>query len=307
MFVVGVAKAGTTSLYYYLKQHPEIYLSPIKETHYFSTDIKVEEFSKLYKTHTFLDLESYFSKRPLEELALSFVRKEEHYKALFEDRKEEKIVGECSPSYLNSETALKNIYKYNPEAKIIVSLRNPISRSFSHYLMALRLGHTKDPFRIAFEKDRNAPNKGWGKTELFYDLSMYAEQLKRLYAIFPKEQIKVVLFEDLISRTAETMQECFSFLNLSPIQINQTEAHNVASVPKNRAFNHFIVKTGIKKTTAKLIGKKIKRKAGDLLYQKNKQIKITQEDKAFLRKLYAEDIKKTAKIIQKDLSGWLKE
>lgn len=307
MFVVGVAKAGTTSLYHYMKQHPEIYLSPIKETHYFSTDIKVEDFSSLYKTHTFLDLASYFSKKPYQELALSFIRKEEHYKALFEDRTEEKIIGECSPSYLYSESALKNIQTYNPDAKIIVSLRNPITRSFSHYLMALRLGHTKDSFITAFEKDRNAPNKGWGKTELFYDLSMYALQLKRLYALFPSEQIKIILFEELINKTTETMQECFDFLGVKPFQVVETEAHNTATVPKNKAFNHFIVKTGLKKTAANLLGKRMKRKAGSLIYSKNNLMKISKEDKAFLKKLYAEDIRKTAEIIQMDLSGWLKE
>lgn len=158
-FVVGAAKAGTTSIYHYLKSHNDIYLSPIKEPHFFSTDIKIQDFTSTYKKHTFLDLDSYFKEKPYEELALSFVKDMEQYYKLFEDHKNEKAVGECSPSYLYSEKAALNIFNFNKDAKIIISLRNPIKRAYSHYLMALRLGQTDLDFREAFEQDLKQEKK----------------------------------------------------------------------------------------------------------------------------------------------------
>lgn len=304
-FVVGAAKAGTTSLYYYLKQHPNIYLSPIKETHYFSTDIAVAEFSETYKKHTFLDLDSYFSEKPYKELALSFVQKKEHYKKLFEECKNEKAIGECSPSYLFSKEAPQNIYNHNPKAKIIISLRNPISRSFSHYLMALRIGQTSLSFKKAFEKDMASTNKGWGKTELFYELSMYSEQITRFVELFPEEQIKFILFEDLVKNTATIIKECHQFLDIKPLDTLEIEKHNAASIPKYKKINHFFVKTGIKNASGKILGEVRKEKIKKLVFDDKKIPKINEEDKAFLLELYKEDILKTQKIINKDLSAWL--
>lgn len=304
-FVVGAAKAGTTSLYHYLKQHPNIYLSPIKETHYFSTDIAVTEFSETYKKHTFLDLDSYFSEKPYKELALSFVQKKEHYQKLFEDCKNEKAIGECSPSYLFSKEAPQNIYNYNSKAKIIISLRNPVSRSFSHYLMALRIGQTSLSFKKAFEKDMASTNKGWGKTELFYDLSMYSKQITRFVKLFSKEQIKFILFDDLVNNTTAIIKECHQFLDIKPIDPLKIEKHNAASIPKHKRLNHFFVKTGIKNASGKILGEAGKKKFKSFVFDGKKIPKINDEDKALLLKLYKEDILKTQKIINKDLSAWL--
>lgn len=306
-FVVGAAKAGTTSIYHYLKLHNDIYLSPIKEPHYFSTDIRVEEFSSTYLKHTFLDLESYFAEKPYKELALSFVKDLDQYYLLFEDSKGETAIGECSPSYLYSKTAAKNIYGFNKDSKIIISLRNPIYRAFSHYLMALRIGQTSLSFREAFEKDLNEEEKGWGVSELFYELGLYSGQLQKYYDLFPKDQIKIILFDDLANDNTSTIKGIHKFLNVEDQNIEENKKYNSASVPKNPKLNRLMVKSGIKNFVGDLIGDEVKDKMKNVLFNEKDIPEISEDDINYLRELYKEDIMKTSEIIDKDLSFWLEE
>jgi len=306
-FVVGAAKSGTTSIYHYLKSHNDIYLSPIKEPHYFSTDIKIENFSSTYLKHTFLDLESYFAEKPYPELALSFVKKQEHYAKLFEDWAGEKAIGECSPSYLYSDVAAKNIFEFNKDSKIIISLRNPIKRAFSHYLMALRLGHTHHDFRQAFEHDLNKNPKGWGTSELFYELGLYSSQIEKFKECFPDNQIKIVLFEDLKSNTNKLIMEIHEFLGVEKMEIGKTEKHNAAFVPRNPLLNQIMVKSGVKNLVSNIVGDKTKDKMKSVFFDKDNIGEINEEDKNYLREIYREDILKTSKLIDKNLDFWLEE
>ena len=146
-FLVGAAKSGTTTLSKMLEAHPEVYLSPIKEPNYFSKDILPEKFEPVYRKNTFFADKTYFSQKPLKKVHLSFVREEKEYMALFEDAGNEKAIGECSTSYLYSSEAAEEIRKFQPDAKIIVILRNPVTRAFSHYLMGLRFGYSSLDFR----------------------------------------------------------------------------------------------------------------------------------------------------------------
>ena len=145
-FLVGAAKSGTTSVYDFLNRHPEVYMSPVKEPNYFSSDIKIDEFSETYRKTTFLDTEFYFSNEELPPLQLTFVREEKQYERLFEKVETEKVIGECSTSYLFSAKAAEEIHAYNPNAKIVMLLRNPIKRAYSHYIMALKYGFTHKDF-----------------------------------------------------------------------------------------------------------------------------------------------------------------
>jgi len=139
-FIVGAAKAGTTSLYNYLKQHPDIYMSPIKEPNYFAKDIDINLFRKDYKKTALIDTQKYFSKPKLEELHLAFITELEDYIKLFQKVSNEKVIGETSVSYLYSKVAAKEIKKLVPDAKIVIILRDPIERAYSHYLMNLKEG-----------------------------------------------------------------------------------------------------------------------------------------------------------------------
>lgn len=305
-FIVGAAKAGTTSLYEYLKQHPGIYFSPVKEPNYFSTDINVNEFSSAYRKNTFLDVDAYFSDLPLKPLQLTYVRKEKHYEMLFEGASGEKAIGEASTSYLQSETAAKNIHDNNPEAKIIAVLRNPVKRAFSHYLMALRYGHTRLSFREALEKDINTEPKGIGKSEMFIEFGMYATQLKHYYEVFPENQLKVIFFENLVENPEEVLKEVQAFLDVENMKLDTARSHNEAKIPKFPIFNKLMAKSGLKNTVKTIVKGKTIEKLKSSMFDSGKGKRINEKDKKFLIDFYENEIDELAAMTKTDLSHWKK-
>ncbi|MDA3952305.1 MAG: sulfotransferase [Bacteroidales bacterium] len=302
-FIVGAAKSGTTSLYNYLVQHPEVYFSPIKEPNYFSNDIDVSKFSFLYKQNTFLDTEKYFSNKVLQNLSITFVRNIKHYERLFELGGKFKTRGESSTSYLYSKTAAQNIYDYNPQSKIIVVLRNPIERAFSHYKMALRSGHTKLKFKEAVEKDLMAKDKAWGVSALYIELGLYYDQLMRYYSIFPTDQIKVFLFKDLKNSTNKVLKECFEFLEVNNINIEDKTIYNFAKSPQNLWLNYFFTRMGLKNFLKRIAPESIINIIKKSFLRPDRNI-LSENDFKFLLNIYEEDIKKTASLLNQDLSNW---
>ncbi len=304
-FIVGAAKAGTTSLYHYLKSHEDVYFSPVKEPNYFSTDIKTAEFTSIYKRNVDVVPKDFYDKKPEKNVQLSFIRDQKLYLDLFKWVNGESVVGECSTSYLYSKKAAKNIYNFNPDAKIVIVLRNPAERTFSHYLMAVRYGFTRLPFRKALEKDKNQDDKGWGKTELFIELSQYAQQIKRYLDVFPEGNVKIVLFDDFKKDTLKTLNEISEFLGIEKFNDFDKKKYNRASLPKSKNLNSLMVNTGIKQKLAALFGERTKEKLKGVFFQENEVPELGKEDRKYLQRLFKSDIEQTSQIIGRDLSRWL--
>src|SRR5712692_9536979 len=139
-FIVGTGKAGTTSLYHYLRQHPEIYMSKVKEPCYFASEIRAEKLSPVYLRH--IQRQSrrlrniFHDGKPLRPEGW-IVSEWEDYLRLFQSATNEVAIGEATVSYLWSKTAAVNIYSRLPESKIIIWLRDPAERAFSQYLHQL--------------------------------------------------------------------------------------------------------------------------------------------------------------------------
>src|SRR3954462_6473419 len=119
-FVVGAAKSGTTSLYEYLKLHPEVYMAPIKETHHFSTDIDNTKFRANYARSLNKDLSKFLESDMEEGIFHAFVKDWDEYSQLFKRVNGEKAIGEVTNSYLYSHEAAQNIFKKFPQAKIVI-------------------------------------------------------------------------------------------------------------------------------------------------------------------------------------------
>ena len=133
LFVVGAAKSGTTAIYNFLDQHPDIYMSPLKEPHFFCDDIRRENFSKQYKRRTRFNIDAYLSNKKLSKKHIAYLNNITHYLELFREHSDEKYLGEVSNGYLFSTVAAQNIYNFNPNAKIIMILRDPCERAFSQW------------------------------------------------------------------------------------------------------------------------------------------------------------------------------
>jgi len=305
-FLVGAAKSGTSIISEWLKAHPSIFIPQIKETNFFSTDIEVNDFSSAYKQNTFLDLESYFKDEDLRPLHISFVRQKSHMEKLYEMAPPGTINGECSTSHLYSLSAANNIYQHNAQAKIIMILRNPVERAYSHYLMARKYGFTNLSFREAVERDISARKKGWGINELYVDLGLYSKQIQRYKDLFPGGQIRIMKYEEL----QDDPQRCFDticlFLGVPTMSIPKLERANQASMARMDQLNLWLTQSGLKKDIGKIIPGKLKEKLKKIYYTDVNLPSLTQEDRSYMQDLFEEDIKRTSRITGLDLDTLLK-
>ena len=165
--IIGAMKSGTTALYYYLEQHPEIYMSPVKEPNFFSSQEQ--------------------------ENAADAVTHIGSYQHLFRGVSGEKAIGEASHSYLYDPRAAAEIRSYIPGAKLIATLRNPIDRAYSHFLYMVRSGtEPLDDFAQALREEE----VGIHKERTFQDYigrGLYYDQLERCFGTFPREQVRAYL------------------------------------------------------------------------------------------------------------------
>ena len=136
-FIVGAPKAGTTSLYHYLDQHPQIYMSPIKEPNYFASEIRPENFCEELQPRVQRDqdeLREYLRGPTFQKRFGGIVAEWSDYLRLFQNAGAENAIGEASVCYLWSQTAARNISAKIPSARIVMILRDPVERAFSQYL-----------------------------------------------------------------------------------------------------------------------------------------------------------------------------
>lgn len=214
-FLVGAPKAGTTSLDRMLRRHPDVFLSPIKEPCHFCPDVAAHVAPSL-RDRKPLDLELYLASPRREVIHMSFVSSPSHYARLFEGSGACRVVGECSTFYLSSADAPGGIHAYNPEAKIVVLLRNPLDRIRSHYAMDRLLGRaSKSLLDLVEEELKLGAAAHWGNCNYYVGASRYARQLQAYRDHFAPEQIFVSSFEELLANPRTEFERLFSFLCIS--------------------------------------------------------------------------------------------
>lgn len=309
-FIAGAAKCGTTALYHYLSQHPDVYLSPIKEPNYFATDIRVDQLRpEIRKRIELLEVDKYIRGDMQVPMHRAFITDREQYLQLFRFAKNRKAVGEASASYLYSHTAAEEIRKFNSGARIIILLRDPVERAFSHYQMDLRMALTTGSFEEALEEDRKRPVRSWGSTSLYLDLGFYAAQVRRFMHQFPKNQILILLNEELRKEPQATLDKVCNFLDLSTFAVQTDRESNVSSLPRNRMVTGLIRIDYLRVKVRRAIrSRAIKSFIKNLLFKrKDKAEKMNEETESTLRRLYADDLKLLSELTGKDLSVWMKD
>jgi len=198
--ILGAQKAGTTALYAYLRWHPQITGPSFKEVSFFDRH---------------------------------YARGERWYRAHLPARRRGKVAGEASPSYLFHPLAAERVARTLPDAHLIALLRNPVDRAFSHYQHEVALGREQLSFEdaLAREDERmrgevermlNDPtyfsHAWWNYT--YTARGLYAEQLERWYAVFPREQMLVLLTDDLAADTPGTYRRVLDFLGVDTRELD---------------------------------------------------------------------------------------
>ncbi|MFM7016099.1 MAG: sulfotransferase domain-containing protein [Bacteroidota bacterium] len=309
-FVIGAAKCGTTTLYDFLEQHPEVYMSPIKEPHFFCSDIRIENFSDEYKKYVFsrgINIQEYVAGDMSKKYWEFYIDEFSTYLKLFKNVTNQKAIGEISNGYLFSNVSANEIKSKYPGAKIIIILRNPVERAYSHYLANLRDGRTTLSFREEIEHDLKKEKKGWCISHNYIQMGMYYEQVKRFVDAFPKEQILIFLNDDLKSNAATVGNKLFQFIGVdTSAPINFTNKQNEAKMPKSAGLIKFITQTGLKRKIFRALPQSIQEKIKPFFFKEGSIPKMSAEDKSWLISVFKEDIEKTQALINRDLSNWLK-
>lgn len=215
LFVIGAAKSGTTSLHYYLAQHPSVFMSVPKEPHFFSRIQPSPELSPFFP----------------------HVESEAEYLSLFESATHAPVRGDASTSYLWAPDVPARIRDATTDPRFIAILRDPVDRAFSHYLNNVREGTERRSFGEAIDEElRRTGPSGWGVNSLYVQLGYYARQLARYLEIFGKERVLVLVFEQFIKDTVGTMREVFEFLGVDAeiAQRLSTEKKNPYLRPRGR-------------------------------------------------------------------------
>lgn len=308
-FVVGAGKCGTTTLYHILFQHPEIFMSPIKEPNHFCTDIKEEEFSeqfKLIEKRKNINLDEYLNGPMTERKFGYFVPKSEDYKKLFKNVKNEKAIGEISNSYLFSKVAAQNIKDAVPDAKIIIILRNPIDRMVSHYKANIRDGKALKPFYEEVTDDYNKNPKGWCISHSYFEVGQYADQVDRYLKVFGKENVKVLWFEDWKKNSSNMAREIFTFLGVDPnIQIDPEERQHTTTEPRSKKLVYLLSQSGIKKPALRLFPQSWREPIKSIFFNNKASFAITPDERKKLQDFFRADIEKLQSLLNVDLSKWL--
>jgi len=285
--IVGAAKSGTTSLYRYLCQHPDIFMPEWKELSLFIGD----PFGPLHR-----------------------VKKPAYYHIAFSRAQTQTAVGEASTSYLYDKSAPGLIYDALGEIKILIILRDPVKMSYSLYNHQVRKeGETLKTFEEALAAETNRMNDlkfkqkcyGWHANYYYFKRSQYFEQVKRYLDIFPRENIKIVVFEEFIKNTLNSVQDIFKFLRVDHTFVPEIRVHNPAggiiSIPK------FWSDIGLFLKTAQFVfSKNLLRKIPHLIRNKDRKPagSINPETKIKLKEKCLEDICRLEQLIGRDLLVW---
>ncbi|MBL0095374.1 MAG: sulfotransferase [Bacteroidetes bacterium] len=284
-FIIGSPKAGTTALYAYLAGHPQVCMSSDKEPNYFSGD-QIAAQGLYYKKKNPKTLEEYLQ--------------------LFQPKKGNKISGECSVSYLFYPGVAEKIYQFNPKAKIIISLRDPVHRAFSHYLMDYSLHLVKESFdKIVLEGEKNDSLKLYYQQYIL--LSQYTEQIKRYLNVFPKDQVLIFIHDDLVSRPEEELKRLSAFLEIEhEVSGHGLEQRNVTTAAKSPLVRWLYKQEQFRKFLAYFLDEKTRGNIKSKLFSKKHLPVLSLQAKEVLKALYKPEIPELEKITGKSLQHWCK-
>jgi hypothetical protein len=240
--ICGTQKGGTSALDTYLREHPQICMADKKEVHFFD------------------DEASFISNRP----------DYSKYHSSFSPKNNDQLTGEATPIYMYWLDAPRRIWEYNPDIKLIVLLRNPIERAYSHWNMERSRNADDLSFWDAIQNEQERCREALPLQHRVYsyiDRGFYLAQLRRLWMYFPKHQVLVIKNEHLRNQPNKTLQSVCAFLGVE--QFRSIEVKNVHSRPYT--------------------------------------LEMSQREKTYLRFVFEYEIRDTARVLGWNCSDWLTE
>ena len=298
--IVGAAKSGSTSLYQYLSQHPEVFMPVNKEPNYFVAEYqqKMAKNCPSYK----IDMNR-------------MVFDENAYYNLFNKATlDHKAIGEASVTYLfKPEFAIPKIKKELGDPKIIIILRNPIKRAFSHYSYACELGLENLSFGQAIDAENFRLENNWSSTFAYLNQGLFYSQVKAYKNAFTN--VHILILDDFIKDKQFELQKIYNFLGIdSKFKNSFEEKFNVSGIAKNKLLHKFLVhddlvKNKIRSIASLFVSDEKLRKFARKLRTMNQgdKLLISEYDNQKLKEIYNDDINALSKLLNLDLTKWLSE
>lgn len=284
-FIVGAAKCGTTSLYHYLQQHPQVFMPHVKEPHHFSRLQPRPEAAAFYRS----------------------VDDPAAYERLFSGAATYAAIGEASTSYLTDPDAAARIRAFNPDSRIIVMLRDPVERAYSHYLNNVRDGLETADFATALRDEMAAPAEEliWGRWPLYVAIGDYSAGLRRFQESFPG-RCHVILFEDFKSDPVSRLGEVLEFLGLDAFDWSASDLapRNVASEPRGAFLARVLKSQAARNIGRALFPSRLRPAIHRLMIRPSQKAPMPEAARSLLRERYAGASSALASQLGRSVEGW---
>lgn len=277
--ILGAPRSGTTHLYRGLRQHPDVFMSDFKEPMFFA-----------------------YENNP----APSVISDRAAYEALFANANPDHARGEASTLYLYSDKSPQNIHRTVPEARLVAILRNPTERAFSQYTFQ-RFLETEPlaTFEAALAAEPERAKTDRVPFHLYRPVGLYSEQIHRYYELFPKEQLLILLQEDLETQPDRVFRDIFRHIGVDDAFVpDLRHKTNASGVPQNQTLFRAVKSAGrvVKRFLPETLVTRLSGTAHETMLARPT---MTPETRAMLIDYFRDDITRTAALIDRDLSAWL--
>jgi hypothetical protein len=292
LFVVGAMKGATTSMFESLSNHPEMFVPAVKEPHHFSTDLFKDADPLIRWTrHGFANIHRISARARYLKLYAAAPPSARY-----------RVDG--STSFLYSQTAARNIARFEPDAKIIILLRDPVMRAWSEYKMNLAIGIEMKSFRDALDAEQKLLMRGkHNPYQRYIRASLYGPQVEAYFQHFPAKNIFLDVIDNPDRDMIQLMLSLSKFLGVpSDIPLNPAQ-QNLAKSSFSIPLNSFLYFTGFKKLIGLLAPEDIKRRAKSAYYRPDLSMP-SPADQAYLATLLEDSTRRLERVTGLDLSFW---
>jgi hypothetical protein len=308
-FIVGAPKAGTDSLYYHLDQHPQIFMSPLKEPCYFSSEIRPNNFEPSLREQMVGEQQrtrEYLLGPMSEKRFGGIVATWDDYLRLFANSKQETAIGEGSVCYLWSHAAAHAIASRVPSARIIIVLMDPAERAFAQYLKSVSdgtVGHSfREHLRVCF---RGRTGDEFSVFNPFLEFGNYSAQVQRYLDTFPRNQINISFYEDAKANYSAWLDQILAFLGVEQHFVPDiSKARPDPLIPKVFGAGHRLKRSAAWKKASGLIPRRLRSTLKRMAYRKAGSMSLNPEDRALLVDFYRADIRRLEQVLERDLTVW---
>jgi len=289
--IIGAPRSGTTSIYHYLRQHPQIVMSFIKETHFFA-----------YLASRSLPMEVHPD-------VPWWAKTSDEYQALFHPKENALAIGESTPKYIYVPGVPAQIKAYLPDVRLICILRNPVQRAYSEYLKNIREGIERRSFEEAIGDELQNKSDVVESKNYYVRAGFYFRNLSRFLECFDRSQLTIYFYDDLLKSRLGFMQSMFRDLGVDPGFVPDTSVRfNHGGVPpirRNFKMNFrkllFLRIRSLLPAPINMLFYKFQMAMQDVVLQVPELPPATG---LLLREIYTEDVHNLEGLTHKDLSAW---